>query len=306
MSASWSSTGVGRIAVGALGVGAAAGAALAWRLYARSGASAGAAAASRSHLHTVTEGAAARQQRKAFGARGSAAVYRVVLTGGPCAGKTSALARFHEVLGARGYDVYTCPEVPTILMNGGAVFPGTTSGQRLLDFEAALLRMQRQLEDSFYAIASSSGRPSIIFMDRGLLDPAAYIPGGTGGEQWAALLAALQASDSPQPTAAGAPATWSVPALLARYDQVVHLVTAAAGAEQFYTTANNAVRTETPAQARVLDAAVLTAWAAHPHHAVVGNAGAFDAKIALAAECVLGMLARPPAPPPRGACLGAC
>jgi len=38
-----------------------------------------------------------------------------------------------------------------------------------------------------------------------------------------------------------------------RYDLVLHLVTAAHGAEKFYTRSNNATRKETPEQARALD-----------------------------------------------------
>lgn len=45
-----------------------------------------------------------------------------------------------------------------------------------------------------------------------------------------------------------------------RYDAVIHMVTAAIGAERFYTTENNSVRTETPEQARELDIKVLNAW----------------------------------------------
>lgn len=38
-----------------------------------------------------------------------------------------------------------------------------------------------------------------------------------------------------------------------RYDAIIHLVTAAIGAEKYYTTENNAVRSENLQQARDLD-----------------------------------------------------
>ena len=44
-----------------------------------------------------------------------------------------------------------------------------------------------------------------------------------------------------------------------RYDAVIHLVSAAIGAEEFYTTENNEVRHETPEQAADLDRKVETA-----------------------------------------------
>jgi CYTH domain-containing protein len=50
------------------------------------------------------------------------------------------------------------------------------------------------------------------------------------------------------------------------------LVTAADGAEAFYTTENNAVRTETLPEARVLDERVREAWVGHPHLRVIVNA----------------------------------
>ena len=45
-----------------------------------------------------------------------------------------------------------------------------------------------------------------------------------------------------------------------RYNAVYHLVTAAEGAEPFYTLENNAVRTESPELARKLDNMTRTAW----------------------------------------------
>jgi CYTH domain-containing protein len=63
------------------------------------------------------------------------------------------------------------------------------------------------------------------------------------------------------------------------YDAVFHLVTAAKGAEAFYTTANNAARTETPAEAAALDDGLIAAWTGHPHLRVIDNSTAFDDKI---------------------------
>lgn len=39
----------------------------------------------------------------------------------------------------------TVPEVPTILIEGGAVYPGLEGGRRLIQFEVALLRLQLQV-----------------------------------------------------------------------------------------------------------------------------------------------------------------
>ncbi|EKX51647.1 hypothetical protein GUITHDRAFT_102909 [Guillardia theta CCMP2712] len=133
------------------------------------------------------------QRCQSMSVRNSNAIYRVALTGGPCGGKSSSLD-------AISIDIYTVPEVPTILMTGGC---------------KALIDLQIQMEDSFYQIAQTTGRTSVIVMDRGILDISAYLP----PEQWNRL---LQVSGL------------SLDKLLTRYDGVLHLVTAADGAEDFY------------------------------------------------------------------------
>eukprot|EP00565_Helicotheca_tamesis_P002320 CAMPEP_0185739748 /NCGR_PEP_ID=MMETSP1171-20130828/36143_1 /TAXON_ID=374046 /ORGANISM="Helicotheca tamensis, Strain CCMP826" /LENGTH=124 /DNA_ID=CAMNT_0028411387 /DNA_START=7 /DNA_END=378 /DNA_ORIENTATION=- len=46
-------------------------------------------------------------------------LYKIVLTGGPCGGKTTALARLSSYLRERGFEVLTCPEAYTILASNG-------------------------------------------------------------------------------------------------------------------------------------------------------------------------------------------
>jgi len=103
-------------------------------------------------------------------------------------------------------------------------------------------------------IAMASDGESVLLCDRGLLDISAYIP----QDLWLALLEE-RAMDNAQ--------------ALGSYDAVVHLVTAADGAEEFYTTANNGARTETAEQARHLDALVHKAWSSHKAHFTIDNSG---------------------------------
>ncbi|MBQ8199100.1 MAG: CYTH domain-containing protein, partial [Lachnospiraceae bacterium] len=63
------------------------------------------------------------------------------------------------------------------------------------------------------------------------------------------------------------------------YDAVFHLVTAAKGAEEFYTTENNSARTETVEQAAALDDKLISAWTGHPHFRVIGNESDFEGKM---------------------------
>lgn len=57
----------------------------------------------------------------------------------------------------------------------------------------------------------------------------------------------------------------------ARYDCVVHLVTAADGAAEFYSTANNAARHEDADEARAVDRRIRQVWLGSPNFVVVHN-----------------------------------
>ena len=46
-------------------------------------------------------------------------IKRIVLTGGPCAGKTTALVRVIEHFSSLGFKVFTIPEVPTMFTQAG-------------------------------------------------------------------------------------------------------------------------------------------------------------------------------------------
>lgn len=190
----------------------------------------------------------------------AAPVYRIVLTGGPCGGKTTALSAITERLQGLGFQVYRVPEAATILLGGGVSLRGVAPDQ-LIGFQAELLRTLMALESAFHAIAASTGRPSVLLCDRGAMDASAYLP----PDAWTAL---LNEND------------WTVVGLRdRRYEAVIHLVTAADGAERFYTTENNAVRSETPEQARALDRRVRDAWLGHPHLRVIDNSTDFAAKV---------------------------
>jgi len=71
-----------------------------------------------------------------------------------------------------------------------------------------------------------------------------------------------------------------------RYDAIIHLVTAAIGAEKFYTTENNAARTETAEEARKLDLKILNAWIGQPTLRIIDNSTNFQEKIQRTTECI--------------------
>ena len=47
-------------------------------------------------------------------------MFNVVLTGGPCGGKSSSQEMLSTALSKQGFAVYFVPEVPSLLISGGA------------------------------------------------------------------------------------------------------------------------------------------------------------------------------------------
>ena len=62
-------------------------------------------------------------------------VTRILLTGGPCAGKTTALAAISQDLTQMGYKVLIVPEAATLIMKGGAMIVSSSfTAQQGLSF----------------------------------------------------------------------------------------------------------------------------------------------------------------------------
>lgn len=123
-------------------------------------------------LSTGGRTSAPRQVRETIAHQGreQSAVVRIVLTGGPCAGKSSALKHLREAAKAEGFDVLTAPEVATVIFNSGWKFPESDDPdveEQKYNFQVAILKLQLQLERSLTSVAGATGRPSIIVFDRG-------------------------------------------------------------------------------------------------------------------------------------------
>lgn len=187
-------------------------------------------------------------------------IYRIALTGGPCAGKTTALAHIISRFSDLGYLVYALPETPTIFSNVSINFL-TQDKQYFYNIEKAVLKYQIMMEDTFLELARNAPKPVLIISDRGTMDISAYMEPTV----WQALLDELGLSD--------------IKLRDARYDAVIHMVSAAIGAEQFYTTENNSARTEGLELAREIDNKILKAWTGHPQLHIVENNVDFDVKV---------------------------
>lgn len=180
-------------------------------------------------------------------------IYKFVITGGPCAGKTTGMERLAVFLRERGFRVFVVPEAATMLFLNGA-FPDDLANVECAEaFQQFVLATQVSLEDSMRNYARSLKQKAVILCDRGVMDGSAYVD----SETWNKVLSKNNMD--------------VVAAREGRYDAVFHLVTAADGAQDFYTLANNNARHESMEAAQILDRKTQGAWNGHPHHIIVDN-----------------------------------
>ena len=111
-------------------------------------------------------------------------VWRLVLTGGPCGGKTTGQARLSTFFENLGWKVYRVPETANILLSGGVNFAELTP-KSAEDFQGNLLKTMLQIENSFFDLAAASHRNCLVICDRGAMDASAFI----SKDQWEHILA---------------------------------------------------------------------------------------------------------------------
>lgn len=183
---------------------------------------------------------------------------RIVLTGGPGAGKTvvaNALVR------GSPERFLLVPEAATQVyeMLGTRWNRLTLDGRR--DAQTRMYRLQVEQERR----ALEQGRGRVILLDRGTIDGAAYWPDGPD-RFWSAMGTTRAAE-------------------LARYDVVIWLETSAT-LGLYDGSASNPVRLEDPAAAIESGKLLKSLWAGHPclHH--VGSFAALEDKIAAVREVI--------------------
>lgn len=180
---------------------------------------------------------------------------RIVLTGGPGAGKTALLELIRQSFCSH---VKVLPEAASVVFGGG--FPREDDQACRRAAQRAIYYVQRELE-----IIGGSHNAAIVLCDRGTVDGLAYWPGPIE-EFWTSLGTTLAAE-------------------LARYDAVIHLRTPAL--EHGYNH-QNPLRTESAAAAADIDARVLQAWQSHPRRFVVESFADFLDKAARALDVLRG------------------
>jgi predicted ATPase len=175
---------------------------------------------------------------------------RIVLTGGPGGGKTTAAELFRREIGER---VVVVPEAATLLFSGG--FPRTIDVRARKAAQQAIYHVQTQLEN----VQSALYPERVLLCDRGTIDGAAYWPDDPAG-----FFAAVGSSEQAE---------------LARYDAVLFFESAAVG--NISIEGGNPTRVETNAEAVALDARLRGLWSKHPRFAIVPHHASFVKKIML-------------------------
>lgn len=188
-------------------------------------------------------------------------VAEIVLTGGPCSGKTYSLPFLRAELNARGYRVLVVPEIASQIYTGGVSDVADIAANRrelyvatqrtFIELYMAERRIYRRYADEF-------AEPVVILYDRAELDGAAYLT----DEEFAQAAAAVGARTED----------------FLSYDAVIHLRTAAG--TPYADLGNNAGRRELNAEEAIAaDERTLAAWQEHPHLYVVDAESSFGIKL---------------------------
>lgn len=166
------------------------------------------------------------------------AIKRIVLTGGPCSGKSVLMAQLKKEFGAA---VHCVPEVATILIAQVGIQP-SPEALAARRFQRVVARVQRSFEEASADQALRDGKRALL-LDRGLMDNAAYLQGGVPE-----LMGVLQSQADHE---------------FGQYDAVIWLCPPP---EEVYARdrTNNPARAESYPEAVSRGVRVREAWADHP------------------------------------------
>ena len=189
-------------------------------------------------------------------------VNMIVLTGGPCSGKSSSLAYLTEKLSNHGFMVFVIPETATLITNNGIDRRKMDKRKQVVIFEETIFDMQLAFEETYKKAVTRifPERKKVILLDRGIMDVKAFI----SHDDFKAIIKRKGLNEV---------------SLRDRYNGVIHLVTAAEGAIEFYTGDNNTARIETPEEALRFDHGIRESWLGHPHFKIIDNRTDFEGKI---------------------------
>ena len=199
-------------------------------------------------------------------------IYKIALTGGPCGGKTTGLSFIEREFTKMGYKVVIIPESATEIILSGLNKSAFTTNYL---FEKNILNLQIAKEHLYFDACSKLPNEKVLLVcDRGVMDCKSFMT----DEEFNNYLLENRMNEI---------------SLRDNYDAVFHLLTAAKGAEQFYTLENNQARSETIEQARVNDTKTIEAWTGHPHFRIIDNSSNFEGKMKRLIKEICAVLGEP-------------
>ena len=190
-------------------------------------------------------------------------VGKIVLTGGPCAGKTTTISKVEEYLTEKGYHVLVLNECATEMIKGG-IRPFGEGALSVYDFQNEILNLQLYKEKRYKDIVNKMDKDikCILLADRGVIDNKAYL----GQEMFDKLLEENGVKESE---------------LIKEYDMVIHMITVASDIKNRYSNSNNTARFEDADEAIDLDRRTSDAWRNHHNLKVVPVTEVLEEKIAI-------------------------
>lgn len=205
----------------------------------------------------------------------------IAVTGGPGGGKSTFLESYApEKLMDIGFRVFPVPEPPTLYIPTGIKDISEIrldNPEKYIDIERGFLHAHLAFRDAAIKMAEpfyGRGEKCVVLCDRGGMDFKPYIPTGV----FEALLAESRLT---------------LADVRDFYKAVIHLVTAADGARDFYTLENNIARQEKPDQAAMMDAFLRKAWEGHAKLSIIKSAEDFASKMKRAMAALLNALGYP-------------
>jgi predicted ATPase len=189
-------------------------------------------------------------------------IHRIVLTGGPGAGKTTAADLLRREIGEA---IIIVPEAATMIFSSG--FPRYKDTEARKATQSAIYHIQKNLED----VQARAYPHRTLLCDRGTLDSAVYWPDGEDSF-FRAMETNLQSE-------------------LKRYDAVIFFESAAVG-KKAVIEGGNPTRNESVEEAALLDSQLREIWSNHPRFYHIPNHNSFIHKITTAIDCIREVIQR--------------
>jgi len=177
-------------------------------------------------------------------------MFKIVFTGGPCAGKTTLIDKTKKYLLEKGYDVLVIPETATILKQIGLDFESVGS---VKEFQEAMFKAQKFYEDLVIQTPRRNKSKLIILYDRGILDNKAYCG---SSEIFDSILKKHHSFELEE---------------LDDYDVVLNLVSLAVCNPKKYNLTSNTQRTENIEEAAQIDKKTSDVWAGHRNLKIINS-----------------------------------